>query len=110
MESELEHSMEKKPVRHYGPRGPNREYIYACETYDEIARKIGITKQAVQKIEKKALVKLRMECEKRGWNFANMMEDLIEARQLKDRRNAQFAGQDADEFDDIRVSQTCTIQ
>ena len=101
--------MEIKTPRHYGPRGPNRDYIYSCETYDEIARKIGITKQAVQKIEKKALAKLRMECEKRGWSFASMMEDIIEARQRKDRRNAQFAGQDADEFDDIRVSQTGSI-
>ena len=50
----------ERPARPYNP--DLREY-----TYSEIAEELGLTKQRVQAIERRALKKLRTLVEERGW-------------------------------------------
>ncbi len=42
-------------------------------THDEIAAELGVTRQRVQQLERRALAKCRRECERRGLALADLV-------------------------------------
>ena len=87
-----------KKVGVKGPRGPNRQHIYPVMTLEEVSAILGISKQAVQKIETKALLKLRKECDKRGWTFQDMMGVFLDREEFD---NPQYAVSMKDVFEGL---------
>lgn len=100
-ENEVDVEVGKIIDRRRGKRGPNRDYIYSAHTLLETAQKFGITKQGVQKIENRALKKLRQECDKRGWSFQSLMEDIVESEAAKYRSPARMVTPETMAEDDI---------
>lgn len=46
-----------------------------CMTQQEIADEMGVTRAMISLIERRALSKIRRECELRGWKFEDFFEE-----------------------------------